>query len=269
MQVVVNDVIHDESLIEQGNEYCGNFYMHLLLAAGYPEEALPVADFIRQYHDLSPGYWLVASPIYWEATHNDAMIRSAGPELAIDEAGQDWFAAFSEFVTPEGMTPFYVDETTWLLRCDAKPAISSKPVHQILHQSIMPELKMLDESLYWQRFITESQMFFSAHPLNQARQLPINGLWLWGSGVLNTPGALPVICQTEAMERLASLITINTSSYQQNKKLPKKSLLIFEHLNHDDLTRLKKQLKNKNVKWFWNNALYRHQPQSWFSRLWS
>jgi hypothetical protein len=47
----------------------------------------------------------------------------------------------------------------------------------------------------WQRTLSEIQMLLHAHPVNAAREergaLPVNSLWLWGGGTLETPPAQP------------------------------------------------------------------------------
>ena len=54
--------------------------------------------------------------------------------------------------------------------------LNAKPVHHLLNKSLMPELAQLDKTMYWQKFITESQMFFASNP----NQSLVNGLWIWG-----------------------------------------------------------------------------------------
>ena len=162
----------------------GNFYHNILTCLGYSYEKPPVADLLRRYHGLE-GQWLIASPIHWQATHNDAMIVASGSELQLsDQVSRLWFAAFKEFVTADHFNVHYHDAHTWLIQCDGKPLLDSKPVHTLHHKSLMPELRKLDETLYWQRLITEGQMFFSEHPLNKDRlaSYSINGLWFWGGG---------------------------------------------------------------------------------------
>ena len=143
------------------------------------------ADALRRLHGLE-GDWLIVSPIYWEATHNDAMIMACGEMLDLsDEESRQWFAALAKFLVNDKVTLHYHDANTWLIQFDECPPINAKPVHSLLQQSMMQQLAALDPTLFWSRFLTENQMFFSEHPLNKARtgRYPVNGVWIWGSTV--------------------------------------------------------------------------------------
>lgn len=128
------------------------------------------------------GHWLTVSPIYWQATHNDAMIMACGAELDLpDDESRRWFEALAAFLVHDKVKLHYHDAHTWLIQFDAAPPINAVPVHTLIQQSMMQQLKALDPTLFWSRFLTETQMFFSEHPLNKAREerYPVNGVWVW------------------------------------------------------------------------------------------
>lgn len=289
MDVVIND---DIDAVPEGytpTQTHGNFYHNILACLAYPIDAPPVADLLRRHHGLE-GDWLIASPIHWQATHNDAMIVASGHELKLStEESRVWcaeLAAFSAFVD---IKLHYHDASTWLLQRDGKPKIIARPVHTLHHQSMMPELKKLDETLFWQRYITENQMFFSEHPLNKARKesYSINGLWLWGGGNLHERGHKTLVCANEGLQKLATLLSTSVSSYQSGKmpnsrgltagsSLDAKSMdpafaadsvLLFDTLNEHERAALQTQLQKNTVHWYWNNVAYTSKPKSWWSRL--
>ena len=246
-----------------------NYYHNLLACLGYPTDAPPVADLLRKYHSLE-GEWVVVSPIHWQATHNDAMIIASGHELQIPAAeSRVWFAELAEFVALYKIKVFYHDAETWLLRCDGNPPITARPVHMLHHQSLMPELKQLDQTLFWQSFLTENQMFFSAHPLNQARtdSFFINGLWLWGGGQLHERVQKPLICSDDSLLPIAELLSTNVANYHSVSSIAKDSVLLFsEPAQHDKLA-LQLRLQKNTVRWYWNNLAYLCKPKSWWSRF--
>ncbi|AHE67305.1 hypothetical protein [Legionella oakridgensis] len=248
----------------------GNFYHHLLSCLHDASEFPPVADLLRCYHGLQ-GRWLVVSPIHWQATHNDAMVVAESHELCLfEEESRRWFSAFAEFSAAENMNAYYCDAHTWLLQYDDKPDIQAKPVHELLQQSLLPHLQTLDKTGYWQRFITESQMFFSAHGLNDKRpDCIVNGVWLWGHGRLNAPVATPVICSNGQMAKLAQYVSSEVLSYSSVASCSKNAIVLMHHLDLKELERLQKQLRHIPVRWHWNNVVYRTPPKKWFSRLWS
>lgn len=248
----------------------GNFYHNLLSCLGYSNESPPVADLLRRYHHLE-GEWMVASPIHWQATHNDAMIIASGNSLELsDEESRRWFGAFEEFIAPENMSLYYHDAHTWLLQTkSSKPEITAKPVHTLYHQSMMPELKLLDKTFFWQRFFTENQMFFSAHPLNNERTglYPINGVWIWGRGTLDVNVSTPLACQDKELLELANVLSTNVSDNQDSNQAPKNAMFLYKTLDQNARHSLQKQLQKNTVRWYWNNQAYQSKPKSWISRL--
>lgn len=269
-----------------------SFYHQILNSLHYSDHTPPVADLLRQYYGLK-GEWIMVSPIHWQATHNDAMIMACGDELQMSyDDAIVLFNVFAEFVAAENMTAYFCDPYNWLLRIDDKPTVSAKPVHFMLHQSMMPQLECLDESLYWQRFITECQMLFSAHSFNASRdECPINGVWLWGQGRLHKATNTRVLCNQPHLLPLAELVSHNVQIYDSTQLIQKNTVLLFdkptdaskscnkttesmvngEHQDHlnQQIAALKKQLKQKTVHWYWNNIAYCTKPKPWWSRLWS
>lgn len=244
----------------------GGFYANFLKALGYPLLQLPVGDLLRRYHGLL-GRWLIVSPIYWQATHNDAVLIGGSLDLELlDGESHALFEAFKAYVAP--METYYCDAHTWLLQCDeTTPKITAQPVQKVQHQPISDALRALDETLYWQRFITEVQMFLSTHALNKARAHPINGVWVWGEGVLHAPSSVPLVCENESLRALAQLVTTNTRLYEPLASLSKDSVLLFEKLSESTLLALTTQAQKYNTSWYWNDAAYRNQSKAWWLRL--
>ena len=76
----------------------------------------------------------------------------------------------------------------WYLRSPQAPKLSTVPLSQALSQDITPLLPGGPDAKHWHALLTECQMLFHDHPVNQTREaqgLPtINSVWLWGGGVL-------------------------------------------------------------------------------------
>lgn len=137
---------------------------------------MPIVDASAVHHGLQ-GHWFIVTPVHWQATHNDAMILACGKGLNLSELqGRELYREFSSFVEGDGMKTHYVNAYTWLIRVDGRPKISSISPYDIIHKSIAPYLKSLDESLFWQRFITEIQMLLSGSANHQSS---VNGVWVW------------------------------------------------------------------------------------------
>lgn len=270
MDVVVNATCSDLPVKALTIPCEGYFYHHLFSSIHGETQQLPLADLLRKTHGLNEGQWLIVSPIHWQATHNDAMILAQGSELELTPLeSYDWFDALRELISEYGMSLHYHDPYTWLLQGQDQPPITAKSVYKLHHQSLMPELLSLDRTLYWQRLITESQMFLNAHPLNKKREdrIKINGIWLWGQGRLNEPASKAVFTNSSEMLRLANLVSANVSQYSPNIKLPRNSTLLFEDLDKQTLCHLQQIAQKNTMRWYWNNTAYLTKPRSWISRF--
>ena len=270
MDVVINS---ESTLVPTGSQVMlnqGHFYQHLLACLGYPLEAPPVADLLRRYHGLS-GEWLVVSPIHWVATHNDAMIDASGETLQLTEKdSRAFFAALTEFVAQDNMKTHYHDAHHWLIQSEHHPTIHAKPVNMLSHHSLMPEIQSLDTTFFWQRFITENQMFFSQHGLNRERidSCQINGVWVWGSGALNTSQDREIIAD-ELMLPWAAYLSTQVRRYEVPLQYSHpNAVLLFNEMNPTTLSKLEHQLKRNTTCWYWNNETYVTKPKYWLTRLW-
>lgn len=272
--MIINVVIDEEQTLIPKQSMAithqqASFYQHLLMCLNYPLHALPVAELMRCYYGLQ-GQWVVASPVHWQATHNDAMIIAQGRELQLTEAeSRQWFSIMADFVAEEGMSAHYVDRNAWLIQCDGKPRLTAAPPQTLVRQSLLPHLQMLDESTYWQRFLTESQMILSHHGFNQKKHYDINGVWFWGAGLLNPPEPVPILCQNEFLLTLARFLSTKPCLYQPLNSLPVDSIVLFQDLNKKAQAELQWQLKRHYIRWHWNNVVYSTRPKNVLYRLWS
>ena len=268
MDIVINA---NHPTIEQhltSISHYGNFYHNLFASLAVPDYP-PVADLLRTQHHLASGMWLIVSPVYWQATHNDAMIIACGNDLTLPEKeSRLWFEALREFLAQENIQLYYHDAFTWLLQCDGQPTIKAKPVSTLKHQSLMVELQQLDRTLFWQRLITEIQMFFSSHALNKVRlDHPINGVWIWGGGELPSHSAAPLVSFDRKTMALASLLSTQVLLYHPTLRIPRQAVLLVDEVSDQELIQLQERFKQTSVRWYWNNMAYLTKPTHWVSRL--
>lgn len=269
MDVVINGIKDELPLDSKPLAGLGDYYQNILLCLAYEPQSMPLADLLKHYHRLS-GKWLVASPVHWEATHNDAMLVAADKELELSEHESGlWFTQVADFLKVDGFSPVFHDAQTWLFNLDDKPEIKSQSAQSILHKSLMPVLKTLDNSLYWQRLITELQMYMAAHPLNSLRKgLAINGLWFWGEGdfqlktkrVVTTDDAVLI---DYALSSGQAINALNSST-----TFTKNDLLIIKDAKQLAMNQLEERINKNNANWYWNNCSYSRRATHWWSRLW-
>lgn len=263
MDVVINS---DSFIVPEYSKLLmsqGTVFLNLLFSMGYDPLNPPAADLLRQLKHLDDGNWLVLSPMHWQASHNDAFIVATGKELHLsDTESKAWFKLFSDHLAHDGFTLDYYNNELWLICINQRPAVNAKPVYHLLNKSLMPELAVLDPSMYWQKFITESQMFFASTPNHTS----INGVWLWGGAKLTKKNSIS-ICTDEQLLALATICSTNVSLYNPSIELKKFDILLLS--DFDILSaQHKKELNKKSINWYWNNSAYTRSDKNWITRLW-
>jgi len=267
MDIIVNSTSNE---LPEGSipikEY-GNFYCNLYAALHDANEYMPIADLLRRYHGLE-GKWLIVSLINWQASHNDAMITASFDDLKLsDEESRLWFKEFKEFLALDNINLFYHNKDIWLLQSDNLPQIIAKNVYNMHNQSIMPSLHQLDKTLYWQKFITESQMFLSSNILNKGRTAEdvINGVWVWGGGELPKLVNKKIICNDEEYFKIARLLSTNIQMLD-DLSYSKSNVLLLNKIDKKVLDFLFKSSQNHTVNWHWNNLAYRKKEKTLIGR---
>lgn len=236
--------------------------LNLLFCLGYEPEAPPLGDLLRKVHNLD-GDWLIVSPVYWQASHNDAFIVAAGNDLGLQEAeAKLWFDLFANYFAEEDMSLHYHNVEIWLLQDRKKRPLKARPVHQLLGKSFMPELAQLDNSLFWQRFVTESQMLCASKPNFGV----VNGLWPWGNATL-IDKKTAAICADASFFPVAKICSEQATLYSPSVDLKKQDILLISEFSvlseqHQN------ELKKLPVYWYWNNTAYTRSYSNWFTYLW-
>lgn len=244
-----------------------HFLHNCLTSLSYNEQSPPIAQVLQKMHHLQ-GTWLVVSPIHWQASHNDAMIIAQGKDLNFSkEEALLWFQAVAEFLLIDNIELHFHDKTTWLMKCDSLPPITSKPVHSLVHQSLLTEVQQLDETSFWARWLTEAQMYLSSHSLNNRRAnvIPINGLWVWGAGDILPKQQHSIIWRGKQSEFIAHLFSDNAVEYHHQYIYQKTSMLLFDNLALEDMAFLEKGFGKLSTRWFWNDCAYITTPKKWWS----
>ncbi len=261
MDAVINAIKEVAAANSQPLSSQRNYYLNVLNCLGYDPIHPPLANLFARYHQLA-GQWLIASPIHWEATHNDAMITAIDSELELtEEESQLWFADLSQFLKDD-FHWHYHDAHTWLLKVDDKPSIFSQSLYAMQHHSLMPVFAIMDKTLFWQRLMTELQMYLSSHPLNTQRQgkLTINGVWFWGQGELNPQTQRKIVTDDEVL--LASLADVADDFL--STPLTKNHLIAIKYPQQIDFSHLQDKMQKYPVHWYWNNLAYLTKRRFWW-----
>jgi hypothetical protein len=115
-------------------------------------------------------------------------------------------AAFDQTFASDGLQLHVPCPDRWYLRLPANPDIHTYPLHRAIGRDINSLLPHGPNARRWHALLTEAQMLFHNHPVNQSReqrnQPMVNSVWFWGGGPLPT-GARPPAAGLYARDPLA------------------------------------------------------------------
>ena len=133
-----------------------------------------------------PGSWCVAQPVHLAAGLDHlrlAPLAQAG--LTEDEASELGARVSSHFGTDELTVAAFV-QGAWLLRFARSIDCSTQPPDAVVGHNVHDFMPAGRDGARIRSLMNEIQMLLHEHPVNQrrerARQLPVNGWWLWGFG---------------------------------------------------------------------------------------
>lgn len=149
---------------------------------------LPVAAVTRLADggEADDGWWLRADPVHLRPDLRGVLLADARV-LALEPAEtRALVEAFNQTFAADGLRLDAPRPDRWYLRLPADPGLRTHPLIEAIGRDINPLLPHGPNVRRWHALLTEAQMLFHGHPVNQEReqhrQPTINGLWLWGGG---------------------------------------------------------------------------------------
>ncbi len=144
--------------------------------------AMDLADF-----DAS-AFWVRLDPVHL-VPDRDTLVLFPAVDIGITEAeALALITAFNQHFHGDGVRLEYGAPDRWYVRVAQPVDIQTVPLPQAVGANLHYVQPQGSAVRYWNRLINEAQMLFFQHPVNETRRekgLPeINGLWLWGEGVL-------------------------------------------------------------------------------------
>lgn len=129
------------------------------------------------------GFWLRADPVHLSVMRDRLVLvpvqglAPAEAQALVDTLNRH-FAGLHEFR--------FRHPDRWVMR--SEPAeLDTLPAAEMAGRDIDPQLP----GGKWPALLNEIQMALHDHPVNEARQLPVNSVWLWGAGELPAKAAGP------------------------------------------------------------------------------
>lgn len=178
--------------------------MHLFGLPQSPEHDVPEGALGRyaQTGERPDGIWLCAAPVHLFADQSRVYLNSIDEATLSEAEAAQLIAELNQIYQEDGWEFVQHTSTRWYLRVPEKPSILTTPLREVDGKPIHDKLPQGDDALQWHRVLNEMQMLLHASPVNQVRQeggvLPVNGVWLWGSGVL------PEVTATEQWQSICS-----------------------------------------------------------------
>jgi hypothetical protein len=136
----------------------------------------------------APGRWLRADPVHLRVDRDRAVLFDADM-LGLAQAEADALvAALNAHFAQDGLTFAAPCADRWYVSLATPLAIQTTPPERALGQDVRTCMPQGNDALSWHRIQNEIQMLLYTHPANdvreQAGQLPVNSVWLWGEGAL-------------------------------------------------------------------------------------
>jgi hypothetical protein len=158
-----------------------------------PQQDWPLASITRLADGGTPdaAYWLRADPAHFSVMRDRVVYSTADfDDLTREEASQLADALAAHFGAD--FAPLALHPRRWYLRFDTPPRLLTTPPSLARGHALDRILPTGDDAAVWRARLNEAQMLLHVHPVNAAREArgvwPVNGLWLWGGGVLQTAG---------------------------------------------------------------------------------
>lgn len=152
---------------------------------GLGGEPLPAGALTAFSGGLEPGEdtWLRADPVHLRLQRDSMMlipaagfdVTQAEAEALAESVNRHFIASFSVHV---------VSPSAWALRAKAGAAFEGRAPLDLAGQDVDSNLPSGPDAARWHATLNEVQMLLHEHPVNEAREVPLNSLWFWGAGRL-------------------------------------------------------------------------------------
>ncbi len=152
---------------------------------------LPIAQhrFLFDTDKKAPQHCVCAELVHLQADKDNARLLPMQSLALSDDDSNQLIQALNDLIQADGMEVIRTKPNSYYLTGMDASHLDSWPAHAVANGKIANYLPRKSEAGDWRRLITEVQMLFYSHPVNQSRaangQLPINAMWFWGGEQLH------------------------------------------------------------------------------------
>ncbi len=139
---------------------------------------------------VAPGdaVWMRADPVHLHIERDHIQLFDHHVFKLEQVEADALVASLNQHFAQDGLSFLAPTAKRWYCRIDASEAPLTTPLWRVLGRGIFDYMPVSQGKRDWKSLANEIQMLFFEHPINQAREarreLPINGVWLWGAGQL-------------------------------------------------------------------------------------
>lgn len=148
---------------------------------------LPVAALTRLADTgcWDTAYWLRMDPVLLQADRDTLVLFDAEPlQIQLAEA-RALGNTLNDYLAAEGLQLEVPEPDRWYLRLPAAPDCRFHDLDTVQDRSVLAFMPQGREAARFRRLLNECQMLLHEHPVNAGRELPVNGVWLWGGGAFD------------------------------------------------------------------------------------
>lgn len=169
--------------------------MHLFGLPQSPDRDVPEGALGRyaQTGEKPEGIWLCAAPVHLFADQSRVYLNTIDEAALSENEASQLIAELNKVYRDDGWEFVQHSSTRWYLRIPDEPGIRTTPLREVDGKTIHDKLPQGEDALQWHRVLNEMQMLLHSSVVNQARlergEIAVNGVWLWGSGILPESGS--------------------------------------------------------------------------------
>jgi hypothetical protein len=169
----------------------------------------PVAPLTASADGLEPGnaYWLRFDPVHLEVGMGGLMLHTADQLALAPEEAHGLVTSINLHWRQRGVEILAPGPARWYLRLPEMPDLRTHPLDRVAGEYLTSHLPEGGDANRLLALANEAQMLMCEHPVNQAREWtgrpPVNGVWLWGGGVMPAVKGSVDLVASDAPEVLA------------------------------------------------------------------
>jgi hypothetical protein len=132
--------------------------------------------------------WAWITPCHWAMGREHATLSDPAALALTEDESRTLLAAMQPYFETDGITLHYAAPERWLAEGEVFRTLPTASLDRVLGRNVDAWLPPAANARDLRRLQNEMQMLLYTHPLNDARaarrQLPVNSIWISGSGAL-------------------------------------------------------------------------------------